>query len=86
MWSKTVEGMLLSRHFELEMIFVSRDDVLEDSRTRSIHSRITPHPLAMANWPSYWSLMDPSGGKQTGEIVLVNLMGDSSVRMAISLF
>jgi hypothetical protein len=41
--------------------------------------------LTMANSPSYWSL-DPCGGKQTGEMVSVNLTGESSVRMAMSLF
>jgi hypothetical protein len=38
----------------------------------------------MANSPSYWSL-DSGEGKQTGEIVSVNLTGDFSVRMAMSL-
>jgi hypothetical protein len=85
MWSKTVEGMLLSRHFELEMIIVT---TCWRSPGLVAFTPVSPHPLAMANWPSYWSysLMDPSEGKQTGEIVLVNSTGESSVRMAMSLF
>jgi hypothetical protein len=45
---------------------------------------VAPHPLTMANSPSYWSL-DPCGGKQTGLTFLVYLTGEFSVRMAMSL-
>ena len=59
------------------------DGVVEDFRNPFILS-LAPHPLTMANSPSYWSL-DSGGGKQTGEMVSVNLTGESSVRMAMSL-